>query len=116
MAAVPVIRFCSFIVNSNQQRTTLRLSRTFATNLPTTMTRLRVPSGDIWEVHLDLDITGTMWITEGWTAFFDFYSVTNGYMLMFEYKGTSTVDVAIFGTNQDEIAYPIRVNEPGAPP
>ncbi|CAN1168999.1 Disease resistance protein L6, partial [Linum perenne] len=54
------------------------------------------------------DGNGILGLTEGLTDFFDFYSIANGYLLMFGYVGTSTINAAIFGNDEFEIAYPIR--------
>ncbi|CAN1193020.1 B3 domain-containing transcription factor VRN1 [Linum perenne] len=72
------------------------------------MTTLRVPTEDTWEIQLNRDKHGILWLNEGLTEFFDFYSIANGYLLMLEYAGTSTLNVAIFSNDESEIAYPIR--------
>ncbi|CAN1217422.1 B3 domain-containing transcription factor VRN1 [Linum perenne] len=72
------------------------------------MATLRIQTGDTWKVQLHRDISGKLWFTEGWTDFFDFYSIANGYLLVFEFVRNSTLNVAIFSSNGSEIAYPIR--------
>ncbi|CAN1252555.1 Disease resistance protein L6 [Linum perenne] len=70
------------------------------------ITELRVPTE--WEIQVNRDRNGILGLTEGLTDFFDFYSIANGYLLMFGYVGTSTINAALFGNDEFEIAYPIR--------
>ncbi|CAN1163619.1 B3 domain-containing transcription factor VRN1 [Linum perenne] len=92
---------------------TERLASEFSNRIDSLVATLQVQTGDTWEVRLHRDISGRLWFTEGWTNFFDFYSVANGYLLVFQYIRNSTLNAAIFSSNSSEIAYPIRgvVNE-----
>ncbi|CAN1135708.1 B3 domain-containing transcription factor VRN1 [Linum perenne] len=95
-------------LSSSFQSKLKRLSPEISSRLTSPLATLRVPSGDTWEVELHRDVNGILWITEGLTDFFDFYSVVNGYLLIFQYIGSSTLNAAVFSSNGSEIAYPIR--------
>ncbi|CAN1323428.1 B3 domain-containing transcription factor VRN1 [Linum perenne] len=113
MAGLPPIHFCAYITDANRQRRRQRLASEFSNRIDSLVATLQVQTGDTWEVRLHRDISGRLWFTEGWTNFFDFYSVANGYLLVFQYIRNSTLNAAIFSSNSSEIAYPIRgvVNE-----
>ncbi|PKI36882.1 hypothetical protein CRG98_042724 [Punica granatum] len=71
--------------------------------------RLKVPSGDAWEVELRRE-DGAVWLENGWMDFVNFYSVKHGDFLVFWYKSRSSneFDVVLFDKSATEIEYPLR--------
>ncbi|PHT89522.1 hypothetical protein T459_04635 [Capsicum annuum] len=66
---------------------------------------LEVPSGEVWEVEVEHS-EGQMWLSKGWQDFCDYYSISCGHFLMFEYNARSHYNVIIFDLSAAEIEYP----------
>ncbi|KAJ9152913.1 hypothetical protein P3X46_026421 [Hevea brasiliensis] len=67
--------------------------------------KLIAPNGLIWEVGLT---KGAMiiWFDDGWHEFVEYYSICNGWILIFNYMGMSSFNVSIFDESVFEIGYP----------
>ncbi|KAJ9152914.1 hypothetical protein P3X46_026422 [Hevea brasiliensis] len=67
--------------------------------------KLIASNGLIWEVGLT---KGEMiiWFDDGWHEFVEYYSVRNGWLLIFNYIGMSNFHVSIFDEYVFEIGYP----------
>ncbi|GMI68864.1 hypothetical protein HRI_000555700 [Hibiscus trionum] len=68
---------------------------------------LTVPSGDTWHVELTRS-DGVVWLQNGWQEFVEFYSLKNGYFLVFKYEGNDTFFILIFDMSASEIEYPCK--------
>ncbi|CAN1345213.1 hypothetical protein LINPERPRIM_LOCUS40306 [Linum perenne] len=108
MAAAATIHFVTLIVAAGEQSRTLRLSQAYNTYLTSATVFMRVRTGDTWEVQTRRDRHGILCLTEGLEEYFEFFSIVNGIVLLFEYVGTSTLNVAVFSNNECEIDYPVR--------
>ncbi|CAN1121892.1 B3 domain-containing protein At1g49475 [Linum perenne] len=69
---------------------------------------LEIPSGDQWEVDITRDKEGISWFCGNWDAFYAFYSINYGHVLLFRNIGSSRFSVVIFNLTACEIEYPIR--------
>ncbi|CAN1779850.1 hypothetical protein LINPERHAP1_LOCUS14897 [Linum perenne] len=70
---------------------------------------LEVPTRDEWEVLLERDSRGVVsFCNDGWRRFTEFYSISSGNCLHFEYKGCSDFLVFIYETALTENEYPLR--------
>lgn len=76
---------------------------------------LEVPNGVVWNVKLQKDTNGMVWLKEGWNKFKEYYSIGIGYFLLFRYKGNSQFCVFIFDLTSSEIEYPLGPNEDTTP-
>lgn len=87
--------------------------RIFGQNLKDSI-MLNVPSGLEWSIDLKRH-RGKVWLLTGWPKFADFYSISFGYLLVFEYKGDSKFQVLIFDPSASEIDYSLaRKDKPGS--
>ncbi|XP_065871971.1 B3 domain-containing protein REM5-like [Euphorbia lathyris] len=69
---------------------------------------LKVPSGQKWKVDV-VKCDGEIWLQKGWPEFAEFYSISHGSFLVFEYeKSESEFNVTIFDTSATEIEYPFN--------
>ncbi|KAK1373711.1 B3 DNA-binding domain protein [Heracleum sosnowskyi] len=66
---------------------------------------LSAPSGSVWSVDLEKQ-KDEVWMQNGWPEFAKFYSISFGYLLVFEYKGDAKFEVLIFDPIAVEIDYP----------
>ncbi|KAK2665153.1 hypothetical protein Ddye_003727 [Dipteronia dyeriana] len=64
-----------------------------------------VPDGRVWRVGLYKDGEKN-WFHHGWPNFIEYYSIRDGYFLVFEYKKRSNFHVIILDTSNLEIDYP----------
>ncbi|CAN1345212.1 B3 domain-containing protein At1g49475 [Linum perenne] len=69
---------------------------------------LETSSGDQWEVDIIRDNNRISWFSGRWDAFYAFYSITYGHLLLFRHNGNSRFSVVIFDLSACEIEYPIR--------
>ncbi|KAJ4843262.1 hypothetical protein Tsubulata_009865 [Turnera subulata] len=82
-----------------------RFTRKYGRGLPSQVL-LSVPTGATWRVEL-VRCGGEIWLQNGWKEFADYYSVTYGHLLLFQYKGNHDLHVRIFDTSATEIEYPL---------
>ncbi|KAK8674024.1 hypothetical protein V6N13_112330 [Hibiscus sabdariffa] len=68
---------------------------------------LTVPSGDTWHVELTKS-DGVVWLQNGWQEVVEFYSLKNGYFLVFKYEGNGKFLLLIFDMSASEIEYPCK--------
>ncbi|KAK8717525.1 hypothetical protein V6N13_044790 [Hibiscus sabdariffa] len=68
---------------------------------------LTVPSGDTWHVELTKS-DGVVWLQNGWQELVEFYSLKNGYFLVFKYEGNGKFLLLIFDMSASEIEYPCK--------
>ncbi|KAK9038800.1 hypothetical protein V6N11_023653 [Hibiscus sabdariffa] len=68
---------------------------------------LTVPSGDTWHVELTKS-DGVVWLQNGWQEVVEFYSLKNGYFLVFKYEGNGKFMLLIFDMSASEIEYPCK--------
>ena len=66
---------------------------------------VKLPCGTKWEMELCYH-QGNVWLKKGWSQFVDHYSIVQGHVLTFRYKGDSRFRVVIFDTSNMEIDYP----------
>ncbi|KAJ4838356.1 hypothetical protein Tsubulata_019996 [Turnera subulata] len=83
-----------------------RFTRKYGKGLPSTVL-LNVPTGATWRVEL-VRCGGEIWLQNGWKEFADYYSLTYGHLLFFQYKGNHDFHVLIFDMSATEIEYPLR--------
>ncbi|CAN1302558.1 B3 domain-containing protein At1g49475, partial [Linum perenne] len=69
---------------------------------------LETPSVNHWEVDVTRDSDGISWFSGRWNAFYEFYSITYGHLLLFRNIGSSRFSVVIFDLSACEIEYPIH--------
>ncbi|CAN1788480.1 B3 domain-containing protein At3g18960, partial [Linum perenne] len=69
---------------------------------------LETPSRDQWDVGITRDNDGISWFSGHWDAFYAFYSITYGHLLLFGNIESSRFSVVIFELSTCEIEYPIR--------
>ncbi|XP_024932606.3 B3 domain-containing transcription factor VRN1-like [Ziziphus jujuba] len=76
-------------------------------NLPDLIV-LEVPDGKTWEMKLEKDDDGKVWLRKGWPEFAHYYSIRKGYFLVFKYnKEKSNFHVCILDENTStDIDYP----------
>ncbi|KAK1369128.1 hypothetical protein POM88_035220 [Heracleum sosnowskyi] len=67
---------------------------------------LSAPRGSVWSVDLEKQ-KDEVWLQNGWPEFAKFYSISFGYLLVFEYKGDAKFEVLIFDPSAVEIDYPL---------
>ncbi|KAJ4838355.1 hypothetical protein Tsubulata_019995 [Turnera subulata] len=72
--------------------------------------QLKVPNGDEWSIRLQKR-GGEIWLQKGFRSFMEYYSLTNGSLLAFQYEGNCLFNVYIFDESATEIAYPLINNE-----
>ncbi|KAJ4846127.1 hypothetical protein Tsubulata_000824 [Turnera subulata] len=82
-----------------------RFTRKYGQGLPSTVL-LDVPTGATWRVEL-VRCGAEIWLQNGWKEFADYYSLTYGHMLFFQYKGNHDFHVRIFDMSATEIEYPL---------
>nr|XP_017256890.1 PREDICTED: B3 domain-containing transcription factor VRN1-like [Daucus carota subsp. sativus] len=109
-------RFFKIILTSVGSHTNLlfpkEFLRIFGQNLKDSI-MLNV-SGLEWSIDLKRH-RGKVWLLTGWPKFADFYSISFGYLLVFEYKGDSKFQVLIFDPSASEIDYSLaRKDKPGS--
>lgn len=66
---------------------------------------LNPPYGTKWEVYWSKQ-NGEVWLEKGWKEFVKHFSLDEGYVVFFTYKGTSQIDVRIHDKSLLEIDYP----------
>ncbi|XP_065871970.1 B3 domain-containing transcription factor VRN1-like [Euphorbia lathyris] len=74
---------------------------------------LKVPSGKKWRVDT-VKCDGEIYLQNGWREFAEYYSISQGSFLVFEYEKSdnSEFNVTIFDTSSTEIDYPFSfINE-----
>ena len=67
---------------------------------------LKPPDGTEWKMFWTKE-NGDVWFKKGWKEFAENYSLDHGYLVVFEFEGTSYFDVLIHGKNALEIDYPL---------
>ncbi|KAK1401306.1 hypothetical protein POM88_000911 [Heracleum sosnowskyi] len=67
---------------------------------------LKAPGGAPWAVDVERR-KGEVWLCNGWPDFATFYSLSFGYLLVFEYVEHSNFRVRVFNPNATEIDYPL---------
>ncbi|KAH7520550.1 hypothetical protein FEM48_Zijuj08G0155800 [Ziziphus jujuba var. spinosa] len=65
-------------------------------------------SGRYWEMKLEKEDDGKVWLCQGWKDFEDHYSIQHGNFLLFKYQGNYNFKVIIFNKTATEIAYPTK--------
>jgi len=65
---------------------------------------IKAPDGTKWKVYWK-KINGEIWFEKGWNIFTGNYSLEQGCLVVFKYRGTSKFDVLILGQNGIEIDY-----------
>ncbi|KAJ4838357.1 hypothetical protein Tsubulata_019997 [Turnera subulata] len=80
-------------------------TRKYGKDLPSTVI-LIVPTGATWRVEL-VRCGAEIWLQNGWKEFADYYSLTYGHLLLFQYKGNYDFHVLIFDRSATEIEYPL---------
>ncbi|WOH05135.1 hypothetical protein DCAR_0624548 [Daucus carota subsp. sativus] len=97
-------RFFKIILTSVGSHTNLlfpkEFLRIFGQNLKDSI-MLNV-SGLEWSIDLKRH-RGKVWLLTGWPKFADFYSISFGYLLVFEYKGDSKFQVLIFDPKNERL-------------
>ncbi|KAJ4843259.1 hypothetical protein Tsubulata_009862 [Turnera subulata] len=83
-----------------------RFTRKYGKDLPSTVI-LNVPTGATWRVELVRCGGAEIWLQNGWEEFADYYSLTYGHLLLFQYKGNHDFHVLIFDMSATEIEYPL---------
>lgn len=70
--------------------------------------RLRVPTGDVWEIELQRCAAAVWLEKKGWEGFASFYSLGFGHLLVFRFVevGIPEFEVIIFDKSTLEIEYP----------
>ncbi|XP_020539988.2 B3 domain-containing transcription factor VRN1 isoform X2 [Jatropha curcas] len=87
----------------------MRFAKKYGNYLPSSVV-LKVPSGAKWQVQL-IKSDGVIWLGYGWQDFSDYYALTLGSFLIFEYdKKNCYFNVIIFDRSASEIDYPYIVN------
>lgn len=71
---------------------------------------LNAPSGLEWLIDIKRH-KGKVWLQNGWPEFAKYYSISFGYLLVFEYKGESKFQVLIFEPSCLEIEYPLASSD-----
>src|ERR1044072_7861677 len=66
---------------------------------------LKPPDGTEWKMFWTKE-NGDVWFKKGWKEFAENYSLDEGYLVVFEYEGTSKFGIHILGQNGSEIDYP----------
>ncbi|XP_057980051.1 B3 domain-containing transcription factor VRN1-like [Malania oleifera] len=66
---------------------------------------VKVPNGSIWKVEL-MKCDGGVWLQNGWREFSEYYSISQGHLLIFKYDGFSHFLVIICDMTASEIEYP----------
>jgi hypothetical protein len=66
---------------------------------------LKPPDGTEWKMFWTKE-NGDVWFKKGWKEFAENYSLDEGYLVVFEYEGTSHFDVVILDQSALEIDYP----------
>ncbi|WOG84933.1 hypothetical protein DCAR_0104118 [Daucus carota subsp. sativus] len=106
-------RFFKIILTNVGSHTKLQLPREFlrifSKNLKDSI-MLNVPGGLEWPVDLERQ-KAKVWLQNGWPKFADCYSISFGYLLVFEYMGDSKFQVFIFDPSSLEIDYPLASND-----
>ncbi|XP_037494864.1 B3 domain-containing transcription factor VRN1 [Jatropha curcas] len=83
--------------------------RKYGNNLPSSIV-LTVPSCAKWQVEL-IKSDGEIWLQNGWQEFVEYYALTVGSLLVFEYdERNCRFNVIIFDKSALEINYPYTVN------
>ncbi|MED6175137.1 hypothetical protein PIB30_075558 [Stylosanthes scabra] len=103
-----VIRFFKIILRKSLQDGNLKLPNKFTNKygcgLPNPL-YLKPPDGTEWKVDWT-NYDGGILFEKGWKEFAAYYSLDNGYLLFFEYNGTSHIEVHIHDMSGLEIDYP----------
>lgn len=66
---------------------------------------LKAPGGAAWAVDVERK-KGEVSLQNGWPQFATFYSISFGYLLVFDYMGHCKFQVRVFDTSTTEIKYP----------
>ncbi|KAJ4842225.1 hypothetical protein Tsubulata_007610, partial [Turnera subulata] len=82
-----------------------RFTRKYGKGLPSKVI-LNVPTGATWRVELER-CGAEIWLQNGWKEFAEYYSLTYGHLLLFQYKGNHDFHVLIFDSSATEIEYPL---------
>ncbi|KAL3813567.1 hypothetical protein ACJIZ3_014835 [Penstemon smallii] len=62
--------------------------------------KLRISSGETWNVKLEQTDDGRYFFTRGWNKFVKYVGLELGEFVMFTLSGNSVYDVTVFGINQ----------------
>ncbi|CAN1821486.1 B3 domain-containing protein At1g49475 [Linum perenne] len=100
--------FFRIIVDHEVHSKKLSLPRKYARFSFGTKAILETPSVNHWEVDVTRDSDGISWFSGRWNAFYEFYSITYGHLLLFRNIGSSRFSVVIFDLSACEIEYPIH--------
>lgn len=112
MASSPP-HFFKVILPSSLEHKKLRIPQKFVRDFGHELSddaTLAVTNGRPWRVRLKRD-EGSVWFDDGWYDFAKYYSVSDGYFLVFEYDKNSNFRVLIFDFTTCEINYK-REEEP----
>ncbi|KAJ4823545.1 hypothetical protein Tsubulata_016976 [Turnera subulata] len=82
-----------------------RFTRKYGKGLPSKVI-LNVPTGATWRVELER-CGAEIWLQNGWKEFAEYYSLTYGHLLLFQYKRNHDFHVLIFDSSATEIEYPL---------
>ncbi|KAL8138965.1 hypothetical protein V2J09_004966 [Rumex salicifolius] len=92
------------ILEDKRLRIPVKFVKEFRNDISSSAT-LIVPGEKRWTVRV-LSEGGELWFSDGLDEFFEFYSVSFGFFLLFEYRGNSEFRVRIFNLTTCEISYP----------
>ncbi|CAN1852835.1 B3 domain-containing transcription factor VRN1 [Linum perenne] len=110
--------FWQVIYPSDVQEGTLMLSEEFVTKYGRRLsntTELKLPDGKVWKIVLkreNEDHKCRVWLESGFRHFLQHYSIAAGFLLMFEFRGSSNFHVLVFDRTSCEIVYTIRQPAP----
>ncbi|KAB1199850.1 B3 domain-containing transcription factor VRN1 [Morella rubra] len=100
--------FFKIILPSSMADKKLRIPEKFVQEFGdelSTVATLTIPSGRMWQVGLE-KANKKMWFHEGWQDFIEYYSIDDGYFLVFGYEGNSNFHILVFDKTATEIRYP----------
>ncbi|XP_030517484.2 B3 domain-containing transcription factor VRN1-like [Rhodamnia argentea] len=66
---------------------------------------LMVPGSLTWTIEIEKCNDDAVWLWKGWREFMQHYSIGDGHLIVFKYKGNSTFSVIIFNKSASEIDY-----------
>ncbi|CAN1133569.1 B3 domain-containing transcription factor VRN1 [Linum perenne] len=108
--------FWQVIYPNNVEEGRLRLAEEFMAAYGRRLSNvavLKLPDGKAWKIGLQKedDDEHRVWLNAGFRRFLQYYSIDAGFLLMFEFQGSSTFDVLVFDLTACEIDYPISPAE-----
>ncbi|XP_056684700.1 B3 domain-containing transcription factor VRN1 [Spinacia oleracea] len=105
--------FYKLMVSPCQQSKKLRIPKKFTKahrNELCSQSILTVSNGETWKVKF-IKEDNELSFSNGWKDFVEYFSISFGYFLLFEYKGNSNFKVNIFDLTGFEISYPCKKPE-----